>query len=715
MKFIYILPVLFALVLSGRLRAQISEASEPYSIKYNLDPVTKFESMPYFSKSALIEEDRTKIKNGLKSLRFAKMLQVAYHPYNSGTWDETPSGRVWRLGIHSGGAYSLYLVFSQFHLKPGVKIFVYNLGKTSIAGAFTDRNNNRFNKLAIAPIDGDAIIIELDIPSEIEDFGDLVLSEVGHDYTNKFGSSKLKSQSQAQSDSCEVDINCPAGALWQTEKRAVCRLIVGGYYCTGTLINNALHLKIPYLLTAYHCVQTQDIASGGVFFFNYEKTGCNQGTDSISQSLSGAELVATTNNQLDFSLLKLNQFPPANYKPYFAGWDVSTGNPVSGVVIHHPGGDVKKISISNHELFTSTFGDNFDTLSNWMVTQYDLGATEGGSSGAPIFNSQHRLYGTLTGGQAYCGSPYYDFYTKFCLDWDKYSDSAKQVKCWLNPKNKNILYLNGIDPYDHVAGMCDTFWNISKHEPIQLYKEGLKWGYYSGQNASGYTQFAEKIVNQTLIDISEIYVHAAKVYSASPYSTITFKIWEGNQYPISEIYQKSVYTSQLRPNSINTITLDSAITVGGNFFIGYEVNYSSPQDTFTVYQSTDRGLPGPSTMYVSDGVNWKSIDNAYAKVIYSSLKIGLLECTNSLKSISEAGLKVMPTAFTDYATIELPEGVTIKDIITYDCIGRRVFLNYTLDSPNLTIYSGNLAAGIYTLVVKTSSRPMYARFIIIRK
>ena len=63
----------------------------------------------------------------------------------------------------------------------------------------------------------------------------------------------------------------------------------------------------------------------------------------------------------------------------FSGWD-RNGSPSIGTptVIHHPSGDVKKISIDNE---SASDDDEF----NWFVDDWDVGTTEGGSSGAPLY------------------------------------------------------------------------------------------------------------------------------------------------------------------------------------------------------------------------------------------------------------------------------------------------------------------------------------------
>jgi hypothetical protein len=76
------------------------------------------------------------------------------------------------------------------------------------------------------------------------------------------------------------------------------------------------------------------------------------------------------------------------------------------------------------------------------------GVTEGGSSGSPLFNSQGKLIGTLTGGDASCDSIYLtkpDYFGKLWYHWDKTGTvDSLQLRPWLDPQNSGILDMNGL-------------------------------------------------------------------------------------------------------------------------------------------------------------------------------------------------------------------------------------------------------------------------------
>jgi len=56
--------------------------------------------------------------------RFGKGVEVSYTLENSGEWFETEGGRVWKLKIKSGKAYSLSLIFSKLIISGQTKISI---------------------------------------------------------------------------------------------------------------------------------------------------------------------------------------------------------------------------------------------------------------------------------------------------------------------------------------------------------------------------------------------------------------------------------------------------------------------------------------------------------------------------------------------------------------------------------------------------------------
>jgi hypothetical protein len=303
------LVLLFFILVAFSLKShsQIGHGGRPLSLTdMNLPVLKALSELPGRKALPSYLNDPKETKTG--AYQFAWPFDVDLDTDNAGQWDKASDGSdIWRLAIYSEGAYSLNLIFDQFILPPTGELFVYNEDYSVVLGSFTNENVNLAGGLAIAPVAGDQIIIEYIEPADVAFHGLLHINKIGHDYKNAFGK---KDGNFGRAGSCNVDINCSDGDNWKLEKRAVCRLVINGStLCTGTLLNNTHQNKRPYLITANHCIDYQNDANNTVFVFNYESPTCGGVDGSVSQSMSGAKLVATKNaggGFLDFTLLLLN-------------------------------------------------------------------------------------------------------------------------------------------------------------------------------------------------------------------------------------------------------------------------------------------------------------------------------------------------------------------------------------------------------------------------
>jgi V8-like Glu-specific endopeptidase len=119
----------------------------------------------------------------------------------------------------------------------------------------------------------------------------------------------------------------------------------------------------------------------------------------------------------DFALLELNQRPSGNTGITYAGWSRSTITLNSAVGIHHPKGDVMKISFEN-DVPTQVSYDAGDGIALCWRVIWTSGTTEIASSGSPLYNQNHRIVGQLYGGTASCNNPSgHDNYGRFDVSW----------------------------------------------------------------------------------------------------------------------------------------------------------------------------------------------------------------------------------------------------------------------------------------------------------
>ncbi|MDP1622128.1 MAG: T9SS type A sorting domain-containing protein [Bacteroidales bacterium] len=454
----FFLIVLILTLLSTDLYSQLSQGGVPCSFSQAIMPDTgRIFTVEPPSMDDLALED---IQSSLP-YRFAVNQPVDIGIGNSGQWVTSADGtKVWRINIISPGAKALILYFDKFNIPEEGKVFVYNPRRTQLLGAFTSMNNNNLETFATGLIYGDELTLEYNVPAG-KPMPDLHVSEVGYAYRGisvypgaiaGFGGS----------GKCEVNVNCPEGNDWQKQKRSVTRIIVkrGGssVWCTGSLVDNTRHDGKPYVLTADHCGRYSTVTdlSQWIFYFNYDGAGCpNPSIEPPLKSMTGAAKIAQGGNAgangSDFFLVLLNADIPESFNVYYNGWSRETNPPSpSGTSIHHPQGDIKKISTYTTPLQPAHWiGNPF--LAHWRVTWKGTpkghGVTEGGSSGSPIFDNQGLLIGTLTGGDSSCDSASLnlpDYYGMFSYSWDQNgTDSASVLKYWLDPDNTGLMTLKG--------------------------------------------------------------------------------------------------------------------------------------------------------------------------------------------------------------------------------------------------------------------------------
>ncbi|MDZ7741436.1 MAG: T9SS type A sorting domain-containing protein [Bacteroidota bacterium] len=265
-------------------------------------------------------------------------------------------------------------------------------------------------------------------------------------------------------------------------------------WCSGTLINNTEWDRTPYVLTASHCGYGASASNLNqwIFYFNYEASSCNGTYGPSNQTVTGASVKAydhLAGNDpedilgSDFYLVELNSSVPTSYDPYFNGWDRRNTPADSAVSIHHPDGDIKKISTTYNPVYSSAWVSTPGTHWRlfWSYTPNGRSIMQPGSSGSPLFNQDHRVVGDLTGGYATnsCSSPSPAFYGKFSYSWDQNgSTAAYRLKDWLDPNDLEWVTCDGVSWEDSppivdfstdttVVNMGDSvqFYDMSENYP----------------------------------------------------------------------------------------------------------------------------------------------------------------------------------------------------------------------------------------------------------
>jgi hypothetical protein len=279
-------------------------------------------------------------------------------------------------------------------------------------------------------LDGEVAMIELAIPVGTAPAGTLTIRRISHLAMNWL---ELKADSRiGMSGACNVDVACATGTLKDqlaTAKDAVARIFFTNegstFGCTGTLLNDTVSSKTPYLFTASHCLDdgNEEIASHPgrpaavaktfvtYWFFEAQSCGSRTQPPSLATLSSGAQLLARSNDH-DWALVRLNGALPSGVM--FAGWN-ATASAAAGTDVasmHHPSGDLKKISIGS-----SNGNYLYQGRSKLVEVGWRTGVTETGSSGSGLFtwnsNGYLELRGGLLGGLSSCDVPTgSDFYSR---------------------------------------------------------------------------------------------------------------------------------------------------------------------------------------------------------------------------------------------------------------------------------------------------------------
>ena len=390
---------------------------------------------------------------------FGKFVLCDISSSEHGLWTEVDGGKVWTLAIEAKNAKGISLYYDDFWIPSSGELYIYNPMQTQKIGPFTSKHNHSSGLFATEVIHGEILVLEYFQPEYENNDLKLSINRFAYAYRDISGG---QLNGYNSSDECQVNANCSEGNTWENQKMSTCRIQIGSGWnvglCSGALINNTLNNCTPYVISADHCFSGGDISVNGlnqsIFYFNYRSVACNNSVPNNTYSVTGCTKKANSGGEgnvgdPDFFLVELNSYP--DFNPFFSGWNRSNIPATSGVSIHHPSGDIMKISTYTNTLSSASgLGFGNDNTTHWRVfwseTPNGHGVTEGGSSGSPIFNQNGLLTGVLTGGSSFCtATNQSDIYGKIWHAWDQVGNSNnQQLKPWLDPANTNAVTLNGI-------------------------------------------------------------------------------------------------------------------------------------------------------------------------------------------------------------------------------------------------------------------------------
>jgi hypothetical protein len=669
--------------------------------------------LPAFNKFMLAENEvDNELENSkLKPFRFAYPFEVNFTPENSGEWLQGENGyAVWKITIRSAGAKSLNIIFEEFNLSETARLFLYNEQENHFLGAFTSFNNKSSGKFAVSPVLGDEITVQYEIPENELQNKPFRISWVNHDYIGILKAGGRRPLNKV-AGTCNIDINCDDWDDWNDVQNSVCRMIVNGVeVCTGVLVNNTAENQKPYILSAAHCYDRWNYAETTIYAFNYESPFCAPLDGDPLNTISGAKMKAQFDS-LDFALAELSLVPPPDFRPYFAGWNRSSDLPSSSASIHHPQGDIKKVAHDANPPVIASFSNSYKKNGFFRIARWEEGVTESGSSGGPLFDSNKKVIGTLTGGEATCKNPVNDYFERFSMSWDDKTDSAKQLKYWLDPLKTGVQVLDGKQFYE-AENLCGAFTNLNDNDTygiISMNSSNKFAGYWGGSNSAGITEFMEKFSiegNEILSGVSFGVGKFEKVLKSNE-SEIKIKVYNGFAKPENLIYSQVVKTSNLAADAMNFIGFTENVIPEDHFFIGFEISNIQPLDSFVVYQSL-RPATEPNTFYFKQNGNWRSFNESNSGTQSMANIFEIVACNIDDFSAdtplvdNPKDILIFPNPSNSKFTLEAGQEISEDQVSVYNLLGQKAEVRIRqLGARKINLDLTGNVAGVYFVRLDT--------------
>lgn len=453
--------------------------------------------------------DEIAVPHSLTARSVNRSYDINFTLYD-GTWISVDNGRLCTIRFLLQGANSMTLKLDNIRIADGSIIWL--LKKDSISNSLKIKipsSNN--SQTIIEKVRGDEAFICLYEPYTQYGRSTINVSNIQGEYD----ASSIPNRTNSVASPCNSNVRCHPE--YEDQSHAIVKIVPYPVdtSCSGSLITDASHSFTPYVLTAFHCIDLNDdevldaneifFYEHGNFVFNYKSTYCvGTGTEN-SVTYTGCQLVAAWKDS-DFALLKITD--PAIYNnPYlmWMGWDRTGATPSCGVMLHHPQGDVMKISIDNNQLVSDSW-KNWNDNKHWRAW-FSTGIREDKSSGAPLLDGNKRIVGQLHGGQMYndpCMQTISKF-GKFSESWNGGGTSTTRLKDWLDPYNTNVVTTNSKRAYDkmYISGSTVPAAN-SQYSIGNLFPNcSVSWSYTAN---TGTLSFSQSGNTCTLSNASKEYV-----------------------------------------------------------------------------------------------------------------------------------------------------------------------------------------------------------------
>ena len=344
----------------------------------------------------------------------------------------------WGGTVHVADAHRLRLHLSQVELPEGAQLWVHGagasvgpFGKELIAGG----------GLWTPSVPGEDVSVDVELPAAAL----AGKAHVGFTVDKVLELMEIGT-ADPKDDSCGVDAACKSSSDFpaiENVRHAVAQIEFVdpsdpgfGGQCTGQLLNDSRSSGTPYMLTANHCVSTQEAAASLQAWWDDYDSGCNVGApnlDTLPQS-NGATLLATGNadTSSDYTLMLLNSIPSGRI---LLGWDANAADVPQGTLLYrlsHGNGAPQEFNVTKVDTTVEQCPPN--VRPRFLYSDTVVGGTFGGSSGSAAMLANGSVVGQLYGG---CGVDDDCSPLQFTVD-GAFSNSFPALQQYLAPSSTGV-------------------------------------------------------------------------------------------------------------------------------------------------------------------------------------------------------------------------------------------------------------------------------------
>jgi hypothetical protein len=659
--------LLLLMFLTSRSFSQVSAPGYPGSFTYNLPLIgVPVINLPFINNEGLILSD-TCLECQLNfAIDVDFELDFFQNSMKTVIIDGDDEFEIYRLKINSPTAHALNVIFSQFNLQEDSKLYIYSPNDSvDFLGAFCKLNNKANGIFVSGRIWDNEIVVELNRkkrslaqPIDILNIGSFI-----HVYKNRLDFDSALD--------CHENVICaPWYNEWCNEIRSVVkfekRRAGRRSVASAALINNTNNNFEPLLLTAHHSIDGIDDFNTVLFYFNFQSITCNPSTNGNHlMFITGADVLGFDNTLLgpgcpDIAIMRAHEAVPLQFNAFYSGWNrraySSLPNDNRAIGIHHPAGDLKKISEGYRQK---------PVLSSCIKTNWTTGYTEGGSSGSPLFVTTKEIVGVLSWGwqtEDNCDDDANFFYSTLSESWNI-------IQPHLSPNNETTLTHSGIDP----ISACQDIINLNGR-----FFPGNDW----------------QVQNQ-------ITIQAAQEVNVANIVVTTFE---------ESPFNSPAFNSNYIIRAGNRITINSGFRINASDRLGSSGVYNG---VFTFGSQNRVSFQiAPCTPFIDDcGFNHQN-----SQVIPINTKGNTTDTERQqILAVKDFNYAIFPNPTNGMPELNLNSNKSIKEVTILDVWGQVVFKSQLIEH-ELTQFKISLEgiySGVYFIVVKNIDNQIITKKLIV--